>query len=59
MLSFIDSQNFVNLMKSITSFNGAGLYIDLILTNRKYSFKNTSSYEELLRGWERFYGKIW
>ena len=45
MLSFMDSQNFVSLIKKKTCFKGTGSCIDLILTNRKYSFKNTSSYE--------------
>ena len=45
MLSFMDSQNFVNLIKSKIYFKGTGSCIGLILRNRKYSFKNTSSYE--------------
>ena len=45
MLSFMDSQNFVNLIKNKTCFKGACSCIGLILRNRKYSFKNTSSYE--------------
>ena len=45
MLSFMDSQNFVSLIKNKTCFKGAGSCIDLISTNRKYLFKNTSSYE--------------
>ena len=45
MLSFMDSQNFVSFIKNKTCFKGTGSCIDLILTNRKYSFKNTSSYE--------------
>ena len=43
MSSFMDSQNFVSLVKNKTCFKGAGSGIDLILTNRKYSFKNTCS----------------
>ena len=45
LLSFMDSQNFVSLMKNKTYFKGTCSCIDFILTNRKYSFKNTSSYE--------------
>ena len=45
MLSFMDSQNFVNLIKNKIYFQGAGSCIGLILRKRKYSFKNTSSYE--------------
>ena len=32
-------------MKTNTCFKGSSSCIDLILTNRKYSFKNTTSYE--------------
>ena len=35
MLSFMDSQNFVSLIKNKTRFKGIGSCIDLILTNRK------------------------
>ena len=45
MLSFMDSQNFVSLIKNKMCFKGTGSCIDLMLTNRKYSFKNTSSYK--------------
>ena len=45
MLPFMDSQNFVSLIKNKTYFKGTGSCIDLKLTNKKYSFKNTSSYE--------------
>ena len=45
ILSFMDNQNFVSLIKNKTCFKGTGSCIDLILTNRKYSFTNTSSYE--------------
>ena len=42
---FLDSNNLTNLIKTNTCFKGKGSSIDLILTNRKYSFKYTSSYE--------------
>ena len=45
MFSFMDNQNFVNLKKNKMCFKETGCRIDLILTNRKYSFKNTSSCE--------------
>ena len=48
MLSFMDSQNCVSLIKNKTCFKGTGYCIDLILTNRKYSFRNTSSYKTWL-----------
>ena len=41
----MDSQNFTNLIENNTCFKGVGSCIDLVLTNRKYCFKNTSSYE--------------
>ena len=40
MINFMDSQNFTNLIKNNTCFKGVGSCIDLILTNRKYCFKN-------------------
>ena len=43
--SFMNNQNLFNLVKSNTCFKGKGSCIDLILTNRKYSFKNTCSVE--------------
>ena len=45
LVSFLNSNNLVNLVKTNTCFKGSGSCIDLILTNRKYSFKNTTSYE--------------
>ena len=45
---FMNNQNLFNLVKSNTCFKGEGLCIDLILTNRKYSFKNACSYETRL-----------
>lgn len=38
----MDGQYLVNLIKSKTYFKGAGSCIDLILTNRKHFFRNTS-----------------
>ena len=45
LTNFLDSNNLTNLIKTNTCFKGKGSSIDLVLTNRKYSFKNTSSYE--------------
>ena len=45
MLSFMDSINFLSFIKNKTCSKGTGSCIDLILTNRKCSFKNASSYE--------------
>ena len=45
---FMNNQNLFNLVKSNTCFKGEGLCIDLIWTNRKYSFKNACSYETRL-----------
>ena len=48
MLSFINNENLLNLVKGNTVFKGKGSCIDLILTNRRYSFKHTSSTETSL-----------
>ena len=45
MMKFMDRQKFVNLIKNNTLFEGVSSCIDLILTDRKYSFKIMSSYE--------------
>ena len=43
--AFMEHYNYYNLIKSNTCFKGDGSCIDLILTNRKYYFKNTSYFE--------------
>ena len=43
--AFLNSSNLYNLIKSSTCFKGKGSCIDLFLTNRKYSFKCSDSYE--------------
>ena len=43
MLSFMSNENLINPMKGNTCFESKGSCIDLILTNRRYSFKHTSS----------------
>ena len=45
LANFLDSNNLTDLTKTKTFFKGRQSLTDLILTNRKYSFKNTSSYE--------------
>ena len=45
MFCFLNNENFINLVKGNTCFKGKGSCIDLILTNRRYSFKHTSSTE--------------
>ena len=45
MKDFMDANGFINLIKSTTCFKGKGSCIDLILTNRKYSFKHSNSVE--------------
>ena len=45
LASFMHSFNLYNLIKSNTCFKGSGSCIDLILTNRKYCFKHTSTFE--------------
>ena len=42
---FLDSNRLHNLIKRHTCFKGKGSLINLILTNRKFSFKNTQSFE--------------
>ena len=42
----MNNENFINLVKRNTCFIGKGSRIDLILTNRRYSFKHTSSTEK-------------
>ena len=41
----MNNENVFNLVKSNTSFKCEGSCIDLILTVRKFSFKNTCSFE--------------
>ena len=43
--TFLNSNNPYNLIKSNTCFRGKGSCIDIFLTNRKYSFKCSDSYE--------------
>ena len=43
--TFMEHHNYYNLIKNNTCFKGDGSCIDLVLTNRKYCFKNTSSSE--------------
>ena len=45
LASFMHTFNLYNLIKSNTCFKGSGSYINLILTNRKYCFKHTSTFE--------------
>ena len=41
----METRNYFNLVKNNTCFKGPGSCIDLILTNRKYCFQGTSSFE--------------
>ena len=43
--NFMKSNALYNLIKVDTCFKGKGTCIDLILTNRKYFFKNTNTFE--------------
>ena len=45
LMGLFDSNSLTNLIKTNACFKGKGSYIDLILTNRKISFKFTSTYE--------------
>ena len=42
---FMDSHNYLNLIKGNTYFKSQVLYIDLILTNKKNYFKNAESFK--------------
>ena len=44
-MGFLDSNSLTNLIKTNTCFKGKGSCIDLISTNRKFSFRFTSTYE--------------
>ena len=43
--AFMEHYNYQNLTKNNTCFKGDDSCIDLILSNRKYCFKKTSSFE--------------
>ena len=45
LMGFLDSSRLTNLVKTSTCSKGRGSCIDLILTNRTFSFKFTSTYE--------------
>ena len=45
MLSFMNNKNLINLVARSTCFKGKGSCNDMILTNRRYSFKYNSSTE--------------
>ena len=45
MKDFIEANGLMNSIKSNNCFKGKGSCIDLILTNRKYSFKHSNSIE--------------
>ena len=45
MMTFLNEHDLINLIRNNTCFKGEGLRIDLILTNRNFSFKNPTSFE--------------
>ena len=45
LISFMQSLKLFNIIKSNTCFKGDGTCIDLILSNRKYCFKHSSTFE--------------
>ena len=47
-MTFLNEHDLINLIKNNTYFKGEGSCIVLILTNRKYSFKNSTSFETSL-----------
>ena len=44
-MTFLTEHCLINLTKSKPCFQGEGSCIDLILTNQKYSFKNSTYFE--------------
>ena len=42
MMTFLNERDLINLIKNNTCFKGEGSCIDFILTNRKFSFKNST-----------------
>ena len=45
MMTFLNEHDLINLIKNNTCFKGEGSCVDLILTNRKFSFKSSTSFE--------------
>ena len=45
LMGFLESSSLTDLIKTNNCFKGKGSCVDLILTNRKFSFKFTSTYE--------------
>ena len=48
MMTFLNEHDLINLIKNNTCFKGEGSFIDLGLTNQKYSFKKSTSFETSL-----------
>ena len=48
LVEFLDSNSLTNLIKTNTYFKCKGSCIDLTLTNRKLSYKFTSTYETVI-----------
>ena len=44
-MTFLNEHDLINLLKNNACFKGAGSCIDLILTDRKFSLKNSTSFE--------------
>ena len=45
MMTFLNEHDLINLIKNNTFFEGEGSCINLILTNRKFSIKNSTFFE--------------
>ena len=45
MMTLLNEHNLINLIKNNTCFKGESSCINLILTNQKHSFKNSTSIE--------------
>ena len=58
MMTLLNEHDLINLIKNNTCFKGEGSCIDLILTNRKFSFKNSTSFEKGLSQHHLIYSKL-
>ena len=58
MMTFLNEHDLINLMQNNTCFEGEDSYIELILTNRKLSFKNSTSIETGLSNHHHWPGRF-
>ena len=58
MMTLLNEHDLINLIKNNTCFKGKSSCIDLILTNRKLSFKNSTSIETGLSNHHHWPGRF-